>query len=421
MDATQQTIEFPPKLECLFRPSRYKTLHGGRGAAKSWGIARALLVKAAEKPLRILCAREVQKSIADSVHKLLSDQIQAMGLGAFYRVTEAKIEGRNGSEFFFAGIRGQSIENLKSYEGVDVCWVEEAQVVTKRSWDVLIPTIRKEESEIWISFNPDLDTDETFTRFVQKPPKDSIVVAMSWRDNPWFPKVLEQERIACQERDPIGYRNIWEGECRAAVDGAIYAQEVAQLVTSGHYRPVPYDPMLTVHTVWDLGWNDKMVIILAQRHSSELRVIDYVEDSHRTLVDYVRDLEAMKYRWATDWLPHDGQSKDFKTGQSTQEILTKLGRRVQIVPKMDVEQGIKAVRLLFPRLYIDADRAGRLVDCLKRYRRSIPSSTNEPSSPLHDEYSHGADALRYMAIVADQMANEITFRKPIVYPKRAYA
>lgn len=421
MDATQQTIEFPPKLECLFRPSRYKTLHGGRGAAKSWGIARALLVKAAEKPLRILCAREVQKSIADSVHKLLSDQIQAMGLGAFYSVTEAQIKGRNGSEFFFAGIRGQSIENLKSYEGVDVCWVEEAQVVTKRSWDVLIPTIRKEDSEIWISFNPDLDTDETFTRFVQKPPKDSIVVAMSWRDNPWFPKVLEQERMSCQERDPIGYRNIWEGECRAAVDGAIYAQEVGKLIQDGRYRPVPYDPMLTVHTVWDLGWNDKMSIILAQRQSSEMRIIDYIEDSHLTLADYVERLQVMKYRWGTDWLPHDGATKDFKTGQSSQEILTKLGRRVQIVPKMDVEQGIKATRLVFPRLYIDADKAGRLVDCLKRYRRSIPSSTNEPSTPLHDEYSHGADALRYLATVADQMANEVTFRKPISYPKRAYA
>lgn len=421
MDAQLQTIEFPPKLECLFRPSRYKTLHGGRGAAKSWGIARALLVKAAEKPLRILCAREVQKSIADSVHKLLSDQIQAMGLGAFFQVTEAQIRGINGSEFFFAGIRGQSIENLKSYEGVDICWVEEAQVVTKRSWDVLIPTIRKEESEIWISFNPDLDTDETFTRFVQKPPNDSIVVAMSWRDNPWFPKVLEQERISCQERDPIGYRNIWEGECRAAVDGAIYAAEVGRLIQDGRYRPVPYDPMLSVHTVWDLGWNDKMAIILAQRHAAEVRILDYIEDSHRTLADYVRDLESRKYRWGTDWLPHDGAAKDFKTGQSAQEILQKLGRRAQIVPKMDVEQGIKATRLVFPRLYIDSDKAGRLVDCLKRYRRSIPTSTNEPTTPLHDEYSHAADALRYLATSAEQMVNDVTFRKPIQYPKRAYA
>lgn len=414
-------IEFPPKLDCLFRPSRYKVLWGGRGAAKSWGIARALLVKAAEKPMRILCAREVQKSIQDSVYKLLLDQIENMGLGTFFRATETQIRGINGSEFFFAGIRGQSIENLKSYEGIDICWVEEAQVVTRRSWMVLTPTIRKPHSEIWISFNPDLDTDETYLRFVQNPPPDSIVLKLSYRDNPWFPEVLEKERAHLESIDTIAYRNIWEGECRTSVDGAIYGGEVGKLLEDGRFRPVPCDPMLSVHTVWDLGWNDKMAIILAQRLGSELRVIEYIEDSHRTLADYVRQLEPLKHRWGTDWLPFDGAAKDFKTGQSAQEVLQKLGRKVAIVPKFDVEQGIKAVRLIFPRLYVDSDKAGRLVDCLKRYRRSIPITTGEPAAPLHDEFSHGADALRYLALIVEQMVNEATFRKPIKYPKRAYA
>jgi phage terminase large subunit len=416
-----QTVEFPPKLECLFSPSRYKVLYGGRGAAKSWGIARALIVKAAEKPTRVLCAREVQKSIADSVHKLLVDQIQALGLDAFFRITETDIKGSNGSEFFFAGIKGQNVVNLKSYEGVDVCWVEEAQVVSKRSWDVLIPTIRKETSEIWISFNPDLDTDETYVRFIQRPPTGAQLVFMSWRDNPWFPDVLRREMQDLEARDPIAHRNVWEGECRSAVDGAIYAQEVGKLLQDQRLRAVPYDPMLTVSTVWDLGWNDKMAIILAQRLGSELRIIEYIEDSHRTLADYVADLSQKGYRWATDWLPHDGAAKDFKTGHSAQELLIKLGRKPMIVPKVDVEQGIKAVRLMFPRLYIDHDRAGRLVDCLKRYRRQIPSNTGEPAGPLHDEFSHGADALRYLATCADKFTNDMTFNKPIKYPVRAYA
>lgn len=419
--AANQMIEFPPKLECLFRPSRYKVLHGGRGAAKSWGIARALLVRAAEKPIRVLCAREVQKSITDSVHKLLSDQVHSMGLGAFFRITDTQIRGINGSEFFFAGIRGQSIENLKSYEGVDICWIEEAQVVTKRSWDVLIPTIRKEDSEIWLSLNEDLDTDETYVRFVQNPPKGAIVEFLTYKDNPWFPCVLEQERLACEERDPVGYRNIWEGQCRAAVDGAIYTAEVGKLIEEGRFRPVPHDPMLDVHTVWDLGWNDKMSIILVQRLGAEIRIIDYIEDSHLTLVDYVRALEVRKFRWGNDWLPHDGAAKDFKTGKSSQEILMQLGRKVKIVPRLEVEAGIKATRIVFPRIYVDSDKAGRLMDCLKRYRRMIPTTTNEPSSPLHDEYSHAADAVRYLALSASQMVNEATFRKPISYPKNAYA
>lgn len=157
-------VQFPAKLEFLFKPARYKVAHGGRGSAKSWGFARALLILAAQKPLRILCTREVQKSIKDSVHRLLSDQIQAMGLGHLYQVLETEIRGANGSLFVFAGLAQHTVESIKSFEGVDIVWVEEAQAVSKRSWDVLIPTIRKPGSEIWISFNPLLETDETYQR-----------------------------------------------------------------------------------------------------------------------------------------------------------------------------------------------------------------------------------------------------------------
>mgnify|MGYP000095936013 FL=1 len=155
--------EFPLKLECLFKPSRYKVLYGGRGGAKSWGVARALLIKAAQNPLRVLCAREFQTSIKDSVHKLLCDQIEALGLGTFYEITQTSIRGKNGSEFSFVGLKN-NVANVKSYEGVDICWVEEAQTTSRMSWNVLIPTIRKEKSEIWITFNPELETDETYQR-----------------------------------------------------------------------------------------------------------------------------------------------------------------------------------------------------------------------------------------------------------------
>jgi len=149
--------EFPLKLECLFKPSRYKVLYGGRGGAKSWGVARALLIKGAQAPLRVLCAREFQTSIKDSVHKLLCDQIEALGLLGFYEITQTSIRGKNGTEFSFVGLKN-NVANVKSYEGVDVCWVEEAQTTSRMSWNVLIPTIRKEKSEIWITFNPELET-----------------------------------------------------------------------------------------------------------------------------------------------------------------------------------------------------------------------------------------------------------------------
>ena len=144
---------FPPKLEFLFHPKRNKVAYGGRGGAKSWGFARALLIMAAQRPLRILCTREVQKSIKDSVHKLLSDQIEALGLGAVYQVLATEIRGINGSEFLFSGLADQTVESIKSFEGVDIVWLEEARAVTRRSLRILIPTIRKDGSEIWFSFN----------------------------------------------------------------------------------------------------------------------------------------------------------------------------------------------------------------------------------------------------------------------------
>jgi len=406
---------FPEKCAPLVVPGRYKVIKGGRGSGKSWTVARLQLLDGLRQPLRILCGRETQRSIAESVHHLLASQIEALGLGDFYEVQEARILGRNGTEFAFAGLRQQGVVNLKSYEDFDRAWIEEAQVVTKKSWDTLIPTIRKPGSEIWLTFNPDLDTDETYQRFVVNPPPGAVVLTLNWRDNPWFPAELEAERIAWQDRDPEGYRNVWEGEPRTVVEGAIYAREVIAAIEERRVRPAPYDPLLKVHTVWDLGWNDQSAIVMVQRSGSEVRVIDYIEDSHKTLADYVGLLEQRKYRWGVDYLPHDGRSKNLMTGKSPEELLRTLGRTVQIVPNADVEQGIAAARLMFPRVLFDEGKAARLVECLKRYRRRINQSTGQPEGPEHDEYSHGADAFRYLAVVVDKLRNEDGW-KPIEYP-----
>jgi phage terminase large subunit len=407
------SAQFPAKLEPLFKPARYKVLWGGRGGAKSWGVARALLIQGAAQPLRILCAREIQRTISDSVHRLISDQIRSLGLEAHYRILETEIRGVNGTQFIFAGLRTQDIAKIKSLEGIDRVWCEEAQTISKKSWDVLIPTIRKPGSEIWITFNPELDTDETYLRFVVNPLPGSILININYSDNPWFPEELERERLHLKEKDPEAYDNVWEGRCRSSVEGAIYKREISDLVKDGRIRNVPRDPLLKVHTVWDLGWNDQMSIILAQRLGAEIRIIDYIEDSHKTLAEYVAMLQERKWNWGTDWLPHDGEAKDYKTGKSAQEILRSLGRSPMIVPKTDVESGIKAARLVFPRCYFDQAKTERLVNCLKRYRRAIPVSTNEPAAPLHDEYSHAADAFRYLSLIVDRMVNEDM--KPLKY------
>jgi phage terminase large subunit len=380
-------------------------------------MARALLIKAANEPTRVLCAREIQRSIKNSVHTLLNDQIQALGLGAFYEVLESEIRGLNGSSFSFTGLATNTVESIKSHEGADICWCEEAQTISKKSWDILIPTIRKPNSEIWVSFNPNIDTDDTYTRFVVNPPENAKVVKVNYTDNPWFPDVLEIERLHSEKTNP-DYANIWEGDCKAAVDGAIYSNEIREAQEGNRITTVPYDPMLKVHVVFDLGFNDSMAIILCQRGVSDIRIIKYIEDNHRTLDSFSSEIRSLNYNWGTMFLPHDGKSRDYKSGLSAEDIMRKQGWTVRIVPVSSIESGIKIARMHFHKCYFDKS-AQRLLECLKNYKRSINSSTNEPGAPLHDEYSHGADAFRYMATSVEQMKNESWGGEKITYNNRS--
>lgn len=401
-------LEIPEKLSFLLTErKRYKGAKGGRGSAKSWSFARALLVLGTTRRLRILCTREVQKSIKQSVHKLLKDQIEGMGLSSFYRVLENEIRGVNGTEFSFSGLSDQTVDSIKSFEGCDIVWVEEAQSVSKRSWSVLIPTIRKDGSEIWLSFNPELETDETYDRFITNQPDDAIIVNMNYTDNPWFPEVLEKERLHAKATLPKSeYENIWEGKCLPAVTGAIYYDEIAVAEEEGRVCNVPHDPKLKVQVIFDLGWNDAMSISLVQKSLSSLAVIENIEDSHKTLAHYSALLKEKKYNWGKVYLPHDGRHKDYRTGKSAEDIMRALGWDVEITPNISVEDGIRLTRMTFPRVYFDKTKAARLVQCAKRYRRSINQQTNEPGAPLHDEWSHGADNLRYISVNAESMTNE---------------
>jgi len=410
---------FPEKLRFLFAPARYKVVRGGRGSGKSWGFARSLLIQGTQRTMRILCTREVQKSIAQSVHQLLKDQIEALGLGAQYEVLATEIRGKNGTQFFFSGLSDQTAESLKSFEGVDVCWCEEAQAISKKSWNILIPTIRKDDSEIWISFNPQLESDETYSRFVAKPPPDCISIEMNYGDNRRFPSVLEAERLHAQSSMKADdYAHIWEGKCKPAVEGAIYFDQMAQ--ASARIGAIPHDPLLKTHAVWDLGFNDSMSIILAQKVASEIRVVHYIEDSQRTLASYSAELKALTLdgqpiNWGSHYLPHDGFATKHQTGKQDADVLRALGWTVARTPSMDVEQGIKRARDTFSRVYFNAERTQRLLECLKRYRRTINKTTNEPGAPVHDEFSHGADSFRYLALNAGQMTNE-EWGGPLKYP-----
>ncbi len=241
-------LEIPSKIgECLSKPSRYKVLHGGRGSGKSWSVARYLLVMGITKKIRILCARETQKSIADSVHKLLSDQIGALGLNGYYEIQKATIiNRRNGTEFLFSGLRDAA--SLKSFESIDICWIEEAQAVTDESWAILIPTIRAAGSEIWVVFNSRLASDPTYKRFVAETPDDCRTAFVNYWDNPWFPDVLKGEMEELKRKSYAQYLHVWEGSCIVAPEGAVF-----NLAWFQRYKSLPATPTQIIHS-WDTAY-----------------------------------------------------------------------------------------------------------------------------------------------------------------------
>ncbi len=302
MKQTAIPVEFPEKLQCLFKPKRYKVLYGGRGAGRSWGVARALLLRGQMQSIQVLCARELQISIDESVHKTLSQQITKLGLDAFYEIQRDKIIGSNGTVFSFVVIKNNP-NKVRSYEGIDIVWVEEANKVSKGSWSVLLPTIRKKGSEIWLTFNPELETDYTYTRFVKdnrnkfsenknqegevlwRETDDTIVCFMTYRDNPWFASDTElaPDMRKDKERDFDAYMNVWEGQTVQTLEGAVYARELRKAAEEKRICTVPYEPEVGVSTYWDLGRADYTAIWFIQKVAMQWRVLDFYAANAMTI------------------------------------------------------------------------------------------------------------------------------------------
>lgn len=402
--------EFPEKLAPLFEPKRYKVIVGGRGKGASWGIARALIIKGAEKPLRIICCREFQKSINESVHALLEDQIRLLGYSAFYKVLNTEIKGINGTEFTFHGLK-HNVSNIKSLEGADICWVAEAQAVSNNSWETLIPTVRKDNSEIWVDYNPELEQDDTHQRFIIHPPTNCLVIRMTWRDNPWFNDILRQEKDDLLARDPVKYENVWEGKTKRAVEGSVFGSVLAE--AEERIMRVPHTPTVPVSTFWDLGFGDATAIWFVQKVGFEWRIIDYLEDNQKTLAHYVQELQKKGYVYDTDWLPHDAKHKTLQgDGESLESRMTKLSRKVRIIPQTELVTQIDKARTIFANCYFDREKCADGLHALRHYKYKVDPETKQFSKePLHDWASHGASAFMGFAMSAQD--------KPLGKPKKS--
>lgn len=205
------------------RQPRYSAFYGGRGGGKSWGISDALIARASRERLRILCAREVQRSIKDSVKRVLEDSIARLKRTPMFDVTQAEIRCEHtGSVFIFSGLR-DNVDTVRSMEGIDICWVSEAQRISQNSLDVLIPTIRKPGSQLIFDWNPREPTDPVDKLFRgESPPPDSYIVNVNWDDNPDFPEVLREEMEYDKRRDPDKYQHIWLGGYLSKSDQRVF-------------------------------------------------------------------------------------------------------------------------------------------------------------------------------------------------------
>lgn len=357
------------------------------------------------------------------MHQLLADQIQKLGLGSFYEVLGTEIRGRNGTKIVYAGLADQTAESIKSYEGIDICWLEEARNITRRSLDILIPTIRKEGSEIWITFNPELDTDEVYKRFVVSPPEDAYVAETSYKNNPWFPSVLDKERrellrqVELGNRDRHEYEHIWEGRCKPSVDGAIFTKQIDQMIKDGRYTHVAHNPALYTHTVWDLGYNG-MSIGFVQRAASTVQVIDHINVKGHTYEDCVqlirKRVNERGYRIALDgrsggkaWLPHDGKQTRPDKGKSPINQLNEMGLETDLegIPDLGIAHRLEAAKQMFSRTWIDRENCADLYNSVRRYAQKL-NPDGQPGAIKKDGNDHDGDMFSYIAVIENELVNE---------------
>ena len=376
-------IEVIKAFEPLYLPARYKAFYGGRGGAKSWEFARALVAMAHTRKLRVLCAREFQNSIADSVYRLLKDQIDRMGLTGWFNVTQASIISlATGSEFLFKGLQ-RNINEIKSLEGVDICWVEEAQRVSADSWDILIPTIRKEGSEIWMSLNPHEVSDPTYQRFILNPPPGAVVVKVNWNDNPHFPATLDAERRYCLENDPDAYGHIWEGNPRILSDAVIMR---------GKYRVDVFEyPDDETRFYYGADWgfaNDPTTLIRCFIHDKTL-YIDH--EAYGVGVDIDETPQLF------DSVP-GARAWPIKADSARPETISAMvnaGFNIAAAKKWpgSVEDGIAHLRGY--KEIVVHERCKHVADEMRLYSYKVDRITNDILPIIVDKHNHCLDALRY--------------------------
>jgi phage terminase large subunit len=400
-------IPTAPIFRPLLEPARYKGAYGGRGSGKSHFFGELMVEECLRVPGTLaVCIREVQKSLMQSSKRLIESKIHGLSVSDKFQILHDRIITPGNGLIIFQGMQDATAESIKSLEGFRVAWVEEAQTLSARSLSLLRPTIRVEGSQLWANWNPRRKTDAIDDFLRAKKPVNAIVVQANWRDNPWFPDTLDEERQLDLEIYPERYAHIWEGGYAQAFEGAYFARHLEQARQQGRIGHVAIDPILPVKAFFDIGGAghnaDAMAIWIVQFVGREIRILDYMEGIGQPLSYYAHELRRRGWEEAIVCLPHDGVATNNITGKRYVDHWAEAGFDVA-TPIKNTGAGaaamrVEAVRRIFPRCWFNeaTTEAGR--DALGYYHERRDETRNIGLGPEHDWSSHSASAFGYMAV-----------------------
>lgn len=398
-------IKIPEKLAPLLAGKRYKGAYGGRGGAKSHFFAEMGIIRCLQAPTRMVCIREVQNSIKDSVKQLMTDKIINMGLNAYFDILQDEIRGKNGSLIVFKGMQSYNAANIKSLEGFDISWVEEAQTFSGHSLDLLRPTIRKPGSELWFSWNPRYKTDAVDKFFRSSPPEDAISAFVNWNDNPWFKDTpLYKDMLSDYAKDPDKAEHVWGGGYGQA-QGAILARWVNEADREGRINnDVGYDPSgASIIVSCDLGFRDTASFWYWQPVVGGFNVLMYDADHGFDADDWIPRVQNNLadlgcYKTPMIWLPHDAKAKTFQSKHTSQEKFSKSfgAGNVRIVPQSRKSDQIEAARDVIKTCAFNRKLCESGLDGLRAWEYLYNEDAGVFSrEPNHNWASHPSDAFAY--------------------------
>ena len=416
-------IELPPKLIDVFTGSaRYRGAYGGRGSGKTRSFALMAAVRGYQLAMagdvgQILCVREFQNSLSDSSFTEIAAAIESVPwLKSFYDVGRNYIRTKCGRiDFSFAGLR-HNVDSIKSKGRIHLCWADEAENISEEAWQKLLPTVREDNSEVWVTWNPESEDSATHKRFREDKPSDAKIVEINWSDNPWFPDVLERERLDDKAKRPETYNWIWEGGFNDNKIGAIYAKYLIEAKEGGRITRVPYKVGVPVITAWDLGRADSTSIWFAQVVGFEVRVIDFYEANQEDLAHYAKIIREKPYEYAVHYLPHDSKHERLGMKGSVKDQLRTMGLKCEALPVGGIQSGIDLGRQLLKTCYIDDVKCEQGLKALRNYKYEYDEKMKRfKANPLHDWSSHASDAFRYLAQALESYKPEDDIVDPYDY------